>query len=221
MNDKKILIIIAHPDDEVLWMGGTICKLIQQGYSVNILLLSSPWNARKEEKKNIRLECFQRIVAQLWIDEVFQEFFPDTGFDTIPLLTIIQSIEKVIQKIEPSVIYTHFYNDLNIDHALTARSVITALRPIERFHFIKKIYLFEILSSTELSIGKDQFLPNHYEDIGDFLDYKKQLFQLYISENQSFPYARNIEWLETLARIRWMESWLPYAESFMLYRSIH
>lgn len=218
--NNKILIIISHPDDEILWMWWTIQKRIKEKFLVDILLLSKPWNAR-ETNENDRLVDFKKVCDSLWINKIFYETFPDTSFDTIKFLNIVKSIEKVLDISKPDIVYTHYYNDLNIDHCITSKASLTALRPIERFNFVKKIFLFEILSSTELWIWNDKFSPNYYEDISNNIEEKVKLFNLYKSEVKKFPHPRCSEWIKTLAKYRWMESWLEYAEAFMLYRSIN
>lgn len=216
---SAVLLIVAHPDDEVLWMGGTLQKLISKWKKVSVLLLSRPWNARALEDPQIRLWTFRKTVEALWVNEVFYENFPDTCFDTVRLLDIIKSIERVIDIVKPEIVYTHFFNDINIDHCIASRATITALRPIGKYTFVKDIFLFEVASSTELRIWNDVFIPNYYEDIGDFIDGKKRFLSLYTTELRDFPHPFSQEWVETLAKYRWMESWLSCAEAFILYRS--
>ena len=220
MNDD-ILLIIAHPDDEILGMWWTLQKLILDWKKINILLLSRPWNARKDEDPNVRLDNFKEIIKKIWVSKVYYEDFPDIGFDSVNLLDIIQKIEKVISIIKPKNVYTHFYNDLNIDHSITSRATLTALRPIEKFNFVKNIFLFEVISTTELSIWSDKFNPNYYVDIEEFIDLKKQLCSIYKTEIQKSPNPRTLESIETLAKYRGIESWLKYAEAFFLYRAIN
>jgi LmbE family N-acetylglucosaminyl deacetylase len=219
--NNKILIVIAHPDDEILWMWWTIQKLINEWKNINILLLSKPWNARSYENSEIRLNNFRDIMKILWINNIFYENFPDTSFDSVRLLDIIQSVEKVVNIVKPEIVYTHFYNDLNIDHCITSKAVITALRPIKNNSFIKKIFLFEIPSSTELSVWLEKFIPNHYENIEENIENKKKLLSVYKSELQESPYPRSLDGVETLAKYRWLECWLDCAEAFILYRSIN
>lgn len=216
---SSVLIVVAHPDDEILWIWWTIQKLISSWEIVSILLLSRPWVARPLEDPEIRLEAFTKIMKILGITSIFYKDFPDTCFDTVRFLEIIQSIEEVIDFVKPEIVYTHFYNDLNIDHSITSRAVITALRPIERYQFVKKIFLFEVPSTTEYAIGIEQFKPNHYEDITDFFVEKIRLLWIYTTELRNFPYPLSQEWVEILAKKRGMESYFNYAEAFMLYRS--
>lgn len=217
--NKKILIVIAHPDDEILWVWWTIQKYILDGFIVDIFLLSSLWNARWKNEDN-RLIDFKNVCDKLWINEIFYENYPDTSFDTIKFLDIVKSIENILDKSKPNIIFTHYYNDLNIDHCITSKALITAARPIEKNNFIKKIFLFEVPSSTELSIW-EKFIPNYYVDITNYIEKKLELFTIYGSENREYPHPRSLIWLKTNAIYRWIESWLNYAEGFILYRAIN
>jgi len=219
---NNVLIVAAHPDDELLWMWWTIAKLIANWDKVSILLLSKPGNARANNSEaDLRLANFKTVSDMLWINNLYFESFPDTSFDSVSLLDIIKKIEEVLLIEKPDTVYTHFFNDLNIDHSITSKAVITALRPIEKYSFVKKIFLFEVLSSTELSIWNDKFISNYYENIEKFIDKKKKLLTIYESELRDFPHPRSIEGVEILAKKRWMDSWLKYAEAFMLYRWVN
>lgn len=218
--NKKILIITAHPDDEILWMWWTIQKYILDWFKVDIFLLSNPWNARWKDE-SIRILNFQEVCNKLKINNVFYENYPDTSFDSIRFLDIIKSIENILDESKPEIVYTHFYNDLNIDHSIVSKATLTALRPFSRYNFVKKIFMFEVPSTTELSIWNDKFIPNHYENIEEFIEDKKKIFSLYETEIREYPHPRSFEWIEILSKYRWMNSWLKYAEAFILYRSIN
>lgn len=220
MNDN-VLIVVAHPDDELLWMWWTIQKLVSQEKKVHILLLAKTWNARKSDDSEQRLWNFKEVIKRLWVVKFYSEEFPDNAFDTVPLLEIIQKIELRIWEVKPEIVYTHFYNDLNNDHCITSKAVLTALRPLEKYRYIKKIYLFEVLSTTELSIWWERFIPNCYEDIEKYIDKKKELLSIYDSEINDFPHPRSYEWVETLAKYRGMECWLKHVEAFILYRAVN
>lgn len=217
--NKKILIITAHPDDEVLWMWWTIQKYILDWFIVDIFLLSNPWNARGKDE-SIRILNFQEVCNKLKINNIFYENYPDTSFDTIRFLDIVKSIENVLDESKPEIVYTHFYNDLNIDHSIVSKATLTALRPFSKYNFVKKIFMFEVLSTTELAIG-EKFIPNYYEDISDYIERKQEIFSIYDSEVRQYPHPRSLDWVKILAMYRWMKSWLKYAEAFILYRSIN
>jgi LmbE family N-acetylglucosaminyl deacetylase len=151
-----ILVIAAHPDDEVLGCGGTIAKLSKKN-EIFVLILGEGITSRNiidnkkiEELSKLKREMFGANKI-LGTKEVFIDDLPDNKFDTVPLLDIIKIIESHIQKINPDVVYTHHREDLNIDHRITFDAVLTACRPIEG-NPVKKLLSFEVPSSTEWNI---------------------------------------------------------------------
>jgi len=222
----KILLIAAHPDDEVLGCGGTIAKLSSNN-DIYTLILGEGITSRNisEEEKKKKLKELKKQSAEanklLGVKRVFFENFPDNKFDTIPLLDIIKSIEKVIQKIKPVEIFTHHYGDLNIDHQLTHRAVLTAVRP-DGSPIVKKILSFEVLSSTEWNYQNQNniFTPNIYIDISETLNKKLEAMKVYTSEIRDYPHPRSLEGIKILAQKRGLEAGLKFAEAFMLIREI-
>ena len=150
---RKILVVAAHADDETLGCGGTIARHVSEGDTVHVMIMTNGVGARGDgDEKAIkeRQEAFHKAMSILGVQKTYENDFPDNRMDTFPLLEITQSVEKVIKKIEPSIVYTHHYGDLNIDHQITHKAVITACRPIPQSS-VKEIYSFEVLSSTEWS----------------------------------------------------------------------
>jgi len=145
----------------------------------------------------------------------------DNRFDTVPLLDIVKAVEKLINRFQPQIVYTHHGGDLNIDHIIIHRAVMTATRPVENCP-VKEIYAFEALSSTEWAFGqfKPAFQPNVFVDISATLETKIQAMEIYESETRSFPHPRSAKALEALAR-RWGAAvGVEYAEAFELIRSV-
>jgi LmbE family N-acetylglucosaminyl deacetylase len=163
---KKILVIVAHPDDEVLGCGGIIARLTQQRNEVYTLILGEGVTARdkkrtrKRRKKEIADLRKQARKANkiLGVKKVYFFEFPDNRFDTVPFLEIVKKIEKLKKRIKPEIILTHHEKDLNIDHQLTFKAVVTATRPLPE-ETVKKVYSFEVLSSTEWNYPLS-FSPN-------------------------------------------------------------
>jgi len=220
---NKILVIVAHPDDEVLGVGGTILKHIHDGDEVDILILGDGETSRDSGTDIHKREEQARNASKVMgVKNIFLEKYLDNQFDTIPLLTIIKKIESVLEEVKPSIIYTHYYNDLNIDHCLVSRAVVTACRP-NILSGIKKILVFETPSSTEWQI-KDQshiFCPTEYNNIADFIDKKLDILKIYKDELADYPHPRSIEGIKILAQYRALESGFKYAEAFQLIRSLH
>jgi len=219
----KILIVAAHPDDEILGAGGTIAKHVKSGDEVDILLLSKGVMARYNQKNKHSSKMIdevntqaKRIGAMLNTGVVFRDF-PDNKFDSVPLLDIIKSIEEIIAKYKPEIIYTHWEHDLNIDHKITFQAVMTATRPIGSS--VKKILSFEVPSSSEWNFTKS-FRPNYYINIEDTINYKIKAMKMYEGEIRKYPHPRSEEGIRILAKRRGMETDLKYAEAFRIIREI-
>lgn len=224
----KVLIVAAHPDDEVLGCGGTIARLAKDGHEIYIALLgegiTSRYKKREETEKRLieELHARSRDVARcLSAKDVLLFSFPDNRLDTVPLLDIVKMVENLIDKLQPDVIYTHHGGDLNIDHQIAHRAVLTAARPLKNCP-VKEIYAFEVPSSTEWAFGQFQqaFQPNVFVDISATLETKIQAMGLYESEARPFPHPRSPEALRAIAH-RWGSvAGVEAAEAFQLIRAI-
>lgn len=225
-NKNKILVVAAHPDDEVLGAGGTIAKAAKAGDEVFVLILGDGESSRGQENLENRLavknQASHKAGRLLGVKEIFFESLPDNQFDSLPLLSIVKTIEKHLIIVKPNVVFTHHSGDLNIDHQRTFQAVLTACRPQPGF-FVKKIMSFEVLSSTEWQAKNPGsiFCPNVYNDISDFLGLKIKALECYQTELKDFPHPRSVEGVRTLAQYRGMESGLKLAEAFQLIREIN
>ncbi len=224
----NVLVIAAHPDDEVLGCGATIARLGQEGQEVYIAILGEGVTSRyqrREQTDRALLEALrargQQVAKMLGSKELFLYSLPDNRYDTVPLLDVIKILEDLVRQLQPQVIYTHHGGDLNIDHVVVHRAVLTATRPTAS-HPVKEIYAFEVPSSTEWAFGqfRPAFKPNVFVDITATLETKIQAMQLYESEMQAFPHPRSPEALRAIAH-RWGSvAGLKNAEAFELIRSI-
>ena len=211
----KILVLAAHPDDEVLGMGGTIKKLSKLGNKIHLCVITEGASAQYKNKKMIKIRKEACIASGkiLGINDFTFLGFPDAKLDSIPQLEINKKLEKLIKKIKPEIVYTTPDNDLNKDHQKIYESTLVVTRPLSSS--VKQILAYEISS-----IVKTPFVPTVYEDISkEFLD-KIKAFKMYGSEIEKFPHNRSIEVLESLAQLRGMESGLIKAEAFHLIRKI-
>lgn len=228
IHDTTVLIVAAHPDDELLGCGGTIARLAQVGHDVHIAILGEGITSRysrREEADRALVEALHARSRQvgdlLGAREVSVHDLPDNRFDSVDLLDVVKIIEDLVARLQPAVIYTHHPGDLNIDHVVVHRAVMTATRPTSTCP-VKTIYTFEIPSSTEWAFGQfgAPFRPTVFEDIRLTVDTKIQAMALYDSEARAFPHPRSPEALRAIAR-RWGSAvGLEYAEAFELVRSV-
>lgn len=224
----NVLVIAAHPDDEVLGAGGTIVRAVQEGKHVYIAILGEGILSRYKQRMQADVslvtklrEQAQRVGKFLGAEQVFTFDYPDNRFDTIPMLDLVKSIEDLIERLQPEVVYTHHGGDLNIDHGLIFRATLTAVRPVSGCS-VKTIYSYEVPSSTEWSMGKiyPLFQPNVFVDIRNTIDNKIKAMALYESEIRLFPHPRSHEAIRAIA-IRWGSvSGYYAAEAFELVRDL-
>lgn len=224
--NKKILIVAAHPDDEVLGCFGTVARLIKEGYEAYTLILGEGKTSRDEQrvvedrKEDIEILNTEINKANdtIGIKKIFIESFPDNRFDSVDLLDIVKVISKIKEEIKPEIIFTHFENDLNIDHRITYQAVLTATRPMED-ECVKEIYSFEILSSTEWNYPLS-FFPDTFFDISDTIDLKIEAMKKYTSELCQYPHPRSLEGIELNAKYQGMRVGKKYVESFKSVRVV-
>ncbi|MDB4279407.1 PIG-L family deacetylase [Paraglaciecola sp.] len=221
---NKVLIVVAHGDDETLGMGGTIARHHNDGDEIRLIVMSDGVSARKknniehENDKRQRYRALNQAANILGINKVYNYDFPDNQMDTISLLSIVQKIEEVFIEYPAKTVYTHSVLDLNIDHQITHKAVMTACRP-QKHSSVKKILTFEVLSSTEWnSSALPQFNPQYIIDIADYWETKVQALQCYQEEMRTFPHSRSIECVEALATLRGATHGFAKAEAFFVER---
>lgn len=220
---KKILVCVAHPDDETLGCGGTIAKHINEGDEVYCLSMTDGVSSRNNyNATDLRLRekskwAASKILGFKWVDH--KKKFPDNQMDKVNLLKIIKFIESAKNKINPSIVYTHFPEDLNIDHRITAEATLTAFRP--NVKNLEKILAFEIPSSTDYRYYKKKiFNPNYFVDIKKYWKLKKKALNSYKQELKIYPDSRSIKGIEILSKFRGIQNNLEYAEGFVVLKQI-
>ncbi len=226
---KKILVVAAHPDDEVLGCGGTVAKLSKEGYECYTLILGEGKTSRGNLSDDTSFKSELAILSKeitkaneaLGVKKVFTAQFPDNRFDSVSLLDIVKEVERIKGKVQPDIIFTHHVGDLNVDHQVTAKAVITATRPMKG-ETVRDIYAFEVPSSTEWnSFAKETvFVPNIFFNITDTVDTKLKSMDMYKSELREYPHPRSLQHIKELARTNGTKVGLDYSENFSLIRSI-
>lgn len=232
----KILVIAAHPDDEVLGMGGTIKKLTKNKNQVKIVIMatgiaarrsinfknSARYNVTKNDQKIIDKQITtikshaKKAAKILGVSDIESFSYPDNEMDTISNLELTKSVEQIIQKFKPKIIYTHSPFDVNIDHISCYNAVLTATRP-KNNTIVKKLMSFEVPSSTEWNFTS-VFTPNTFVDISQEISSKIKALECYKTEIEKFPHPRSAKALKSIGN-RWgTVSGYFVAEAFSLIR---
>ena len=229
MNDP-VVVIAAHPDDEVLGCGGAIARMAKAGRPVHVLLMadgeSSRVTAESGEKGSLLLSqrnaAAERACKILGCSSMKMLALPDNRLDSIDLLDIIKFIEAFIWEFSPSTIFTHHAGDVNIDHRIVHDAVIAACRP-QPGNFVKELLFFEVPSSTEWRPpGSGEFFnPNWFCDITETLEVKMAALQAYQCELRDFPHPRSLAAIDALARWRGASVGFKAAEAFILGRKLY
>jgi len=217
----KVLIIAAHPDDEVLGCGGTIYELVKKKHQVSVVFAADGVSGRpgflSQEIKD-RQKAATKVCRRLQITYLshLSHLFPDQGLDREDFNKIVQWIENAIKETNPEIIYTHFTGDLNRDHRIVAEATIVACRPFSSN--IKELYSYEIPETTENGqlVSANFFRPNVYAKINP--EKKLKLFNQYETEkNRSAKWGKGII---ALAQYRGFCANLEFAEAFLLLRKV-
>ena len=224
---KNILIIVAHPDDEVLGMGGTIAKLHNQGNSITLLIVTDGSTSQYSGSENLEQILADKrnetlnSAEKLGIDKVVFGDLPDMKLDMTAHTAVNALIEKTVDEVDPDIIFTHFYGDVNVDHQMVYKSTLVAARPLSGRR-LKELYCFEVPSSTEWSpqIPNAIFMPNYYVDIKDTADTKYEAMNEYSTELREYPHPRSLKYLEQSDIACGLKVGLEKAEAFMLLRKI-
>jgi LmbE family N-acetylglucosaminyl deacetylase len=224
----KVIVIAAHPDDEVLGCGATAARLVQEKHEVHFAIMGegiTSRHAQRAEADTKQLEALHRqahaSAAKLGVKDVILQKLPDNRLDTVPLLEVVKIVEGLIEQIKPEVIFTHHPGDLNVDHGVIHRAVLTATRPVSGQR-VREVYAFEVPSSTDWAFGGVQpaFRPNVFVDVDATLEAKLAAMACYESERREFPHPRSTEALRAVAMHWGSVAGCHAAEAFELVRSV-
>ncbi len=225
----KVLVVAAHPDDEVLGCGGTIAKHSRAGDSVHVVILGEGVTSRDPGRDRGRraseLEDLRKRLLRanrvLGTKSTTLLDLPDNRLDTLPRLEVIKKVEALIGKIGPELVYTHHSSDVNVDHRRIHEAVVTACRPQPGVR-VKRLLFFEVASSTEWQPPGSgaPFTPNWFVDVSSTLSLKLKALAAYKPEMRAWPHARSIRAVQALAHWRGATVGCSAAEAFMLGRNI-
>jgi LmbE family N-acetylglucosaminyl deacetylase len=221
----KVLVVAAHPDDEVLGCGGTIAALAAAGREVHVLLLADGESSRPHGggaellvARNAAANAAGRILGCAAVEALV---LPDNRMDELALLDVVKQVEARVERLRPTTLLTHHGGDVNIDHRIAHESCIVASRPIPG-QPVRELLFFEIPSSTEWRppVSGDSFVPNYFVDVSATLDRKMAALDVYANELRDFPHPRSRLAIEALARWRGATVGVAAAEAFMVGRMI-
>ncbi len=219
----RTLVVAAHPDDEILGCGGTLARLAKQGNELRVVILSKGVASRHDadtagsgREEELRMKAAARAANIVGCPAPVLHDLSDNRFDSQDLLDVVRLVEAEVESFAPDTVFTHFGSDLNVDHGVAFRAVLTALRPMAG-RPVKRLYAFETPSSTEWSFGKvgGPFTPDTFVDIGPYLEAKIEAMQAYEAEARPFPHPRSPEALRALAQWRGATVGFTAAEAFM------
>lgn len=223
------MVVVAHPDDELLGLGGTMHKLIKSGnVSTHVVILGEGITSRADnrdtEKCKRELEIhrcnIKKAQEAIGYHSISTYNFADNRFDSHDFLDIVKIIEKEKQAFSPDIIFTHHGGDLNIDHQITFRAVVTATRPMQH-EIVRMIITFETPSGTEWQASNDpfKFSPNMFVNIEqEDLDAKIKGMEAYEFERREYPHPRSPKALQICAQYRGVQIGCAYAEAFQIIR---
>jgi LmbE family N-acetylglucosaminyl deacetylase len=223
---ERALCVAAHPDDEILGAGATMAMLADRGCDVHVLILGHGVGARFDANDAPpdqvgELAGHVRDAAAIIGARPHHLSLPDNRFDSLDMLDVVKAVEAIAEEVDPDLVLTHHSGDLNVDHLVTSRAVLTAFRPLPGTRPVT-LLAFETLSSTEWNVPSvaPPFAPNWFVDASAGLERKQRAMEVYAGELRDWPHPRSTEGIATAARQRGMTVGLESAEAFQLLRLV-
>lgn len=224
---KKVLVIAAHPDDEVLGIGGTVAKLSAEGVECHLLIVTDGSSSQYRDSDHLheiieakKLET-KGCADTLGFKSIHYGELPDMKLDKTPHIVINQVIEKVIDEVQPDTVFTHFWGDVNRDHQEVYKSTLVVARPVTG-QVVRELYCYRVPSSTEWTPNKadTMFMPNCFVNIEKYAEQKYKAFACYSTELREYPHPRSIQYLRETDKAAGLRVGLLAAEEFVLLRKL-
>ena len=220
---RNIVVISAHPDDEILGVGGTLLKHKKNGDKIYWLITTNIFENQGFSKERIssRQKEIKKISEALSVEKVFMLDYPTMSLSTSSLIEMVPKISKIFTEIEPEIVYCLNRSDAHSDHRITFDAVMACTKSF-RYPFIKQVIMYECISETEFApqLPEKVFIPNYFVDISSFLEEKMNLMKIYESELGNHPFPRSLKNIEALATFRGACVGVEYAEAFQLIKYI-
>ena len=210
----RVLVVAAHPDDEVIGCGGTIARHVASGDKVFLLVATQiyapEWNMKEFDIR--RKEVF-KAADVLGIKDVFFGGFPTAKLNTVPTISLTNKISEVIKKVMPDILYLPPKKDLNLDHVIVCNAGISGCKSLKH---IKKVFSYEVPTAFSF----ENMEVNYYVNISRFFQKKIQAMRVYKSELRKYPHPRSVKGLKILGQVRGLIAGTEYAEAFMIIREV-
>ena len=219
----KIIVISAHPDDEILGCGGTLAKHRDEGDEIAWLITTNISEKQGFSKERVvsRQSEIDAVASQLSIKEVFKLDYPTMTLTDEILIKMIPKIGKIFNEFQPEVVYILNRSDAHSDHLITFKAVLACTKSF-RYPFVKKVLMYECISETEFGVALPEniFIPNYFVDISKYIEEKIDLMQIYESELGEHPFPRSNANIKALAHFRGASVGVHYAEAYQLLKYI-
>ena len=212
---KKVLVIAAHPDDELLGCGGAVALHTKNGDEVTSIIVCEGDSLRYDDISSQHQSQIFQAAEVLGVKDVRSLKFPDQKLETVILTDLIQPILDIIREVKPQIVYCQYGGDVNRDHKILFEAILVATRPTEEF--IETVYAFDTVSSTEWGYPRN-FVPDTWIDITSTLEIKLEAMSKYETELRDYPHPRSLKALEYKAYAAGNECLMEAAECFMTIR---
>jgi len=227
MQTRRVLVVAAHPDDEILGCGGTMARLVAGGVFVHVAFLADGVFSRpgvpeeQAEELRRRRSAAVQACALLGVTSVSFGHFPDNEMDSVPVLAVARAVEELVAAYQPDTVFTHHFGDVNVDHRQVHDGVVAACRP-QRGQPVRTVLCFEVASSTEWQLaGHPQpFVPSVFVEVTKYVDVKKAALHAYHSEMRQWPHPRSLRGVAHLQSWRGAAVGVDAAEAFVMGRHV-
>lgn len=220
---KNVIVISAHPDDEILGAGGTLLKHAGNGDNIYWLITTNVFESQgfsKERIESRQLEI-EKVAKMLGVKKVFKLTYPTMTLSSSSLLKMVPEISEIFTEVQPEIIYCLNRSDAHSDHRVTFNAVMACTKSF-RYPFIKQVLMYECISETEFApaLAENAFLPNYFVDISAYFKRKTEIMCVYESELDNHPFPRSLRNIEALAVFRGASVGVEFAEAFQLVKFI-
>ena len=220
---ENVIVIAAHPDDEVIGAGGTLLKHIANNDKVYWLIITNITEKNSYDKINAerRQKEINDVAAQMQFTETFNLNYKPANLQSADLPGLISKISEIFNQVKPEYIYVMNRSDAHSDHRIVFEAVMACTKSF-RYPFIKKVLMYECISETEFapSLPENIFIPNYFVDVTDYFEKKLDIMKIYASELGTHPFPRSLDNLRALAHYRGTIAGVNYAEAFQLVKYI-